>query len=179
MARYSALAEIRNRPAPEVRQEAERRGQPSGLVWTPIFTPKTADTVPRAQRAAERRERRGAARARAMEAVELSPRAVVLLGDARLAEEIAALPLRRFVRRCLIFALVAGLRGRGRIPKALRAEAERLNHAQRLLEALQDPQPRPDPRQSSFSFMLGMPKHLRPPDLDWTLYLRPAGEFRP
>jgi hypothetical protein len=65
----------------------------------------------------------------------------------------------RRYRRVMVFARVASARGRGRIPNALRTEAEALNRAERLDARLRRG-PR-DPRQADLAFMGGLPEHLR------------------
>jgi hypothetical protein len=97
---------------------------------------------------------------------------VVLLVDREVAEAVASAPMRRFERRGLMFLAAIGFRGRGRLPNALRHEAARLNRAERLLESLQRVRLVVDRRQEEFPFLASMPRHVRPPDSDWSLYLR-------
>jgi hypothetical protein len=103
--------------------------------------------------AVDREAMRDVARARTLPPERISP--VFLLLSASDAEKLAADRSRPFVRRCWFFLMAATSRGRGRLPNALRLEAQRLNRAERLLAVLRRG-PR-DPRQKRFAFMESMP----------------------
>jgi hypothetical protein len=132
----------------------------------------------------ERRRAEAALEARADERERLRTRPVpvddwrrispiaILVADEEIIGAVANAWARPLERRVLVFLFAACFRGRGRITNALRREADRLNRAERLLSFLTRIRTPRNPRQGEFRFMTDMAWTRRPPDTDWSLYLR-------